>query len=82
MSDSFNKKSDHILSHMKEQVKIHVIYDGNQRQHLIYTAKRDAKNGDPCMVTEYVYDGITTRCTGFKENDAAWNSAWDADFTI
>lgn len=77
------KKSDMLLSHGKELVKQYVQYDGQSRLSKVYTARTDAPNGEPCMVTEYIYtSNISTTLLATKEGHSTWNSAWDADFTV
>ena len=40
-------------------------------------------NGAPAEVTEYIYTTPTsTQVKARKEGYSAWNSAWDADFTV
>jgi hypothetical protein len=77
-------KSELLKTHLYETVKNYVVYDGQNRQWKVYTAKSDAKDGEPCIVTEYIYTGpAATTLKGTKEASAIWDDTWvDADFTV
>lgn len=74
---SFKKATDFVLSHQKEAVKQYIAYDGSSRMEYNYVALADAAHGEPCMVTQYVYDGASARVIKTKESLSTWNSAWD-----
>jgi len=59
-----------------EFIKSYLEYDTG-RMVTVYEARANAVNGDYCLKTEYVYDGISTRVIKMKETPATWNSAWD-----
>lgn len=83
MSATVTTKTEMLKSHLNELVKNYIEFDGNNRMSKVYTAKSDAANNDPCMVTEYIYTSPTsTTLKALKEGHATWNSAWDADFTV
>lgn len=66
-----------LKSHEKELVKQYIAYDASQRVEYIYTAVKDAPNGAACMVTQYVYDGTSTRILKRKEYYGTWDSSYD-----
>ena len=61
----------------KELVKQYIEYDGSDRPEYVYTAYRDAKNGDPCEVTRYTYVTGTSRVEKRLESLGTWSSAYD-----
>lgn len=69
--------SDLVLPYMKEAVKTYSAFDGSSRLEFHYTASIDAQQGDRCMVTQYTYDGVSTRVQKTKEGLATWQAAWD-----
>lgn len=65
------------------QVKQHIVYDSASRPYLAFTAYIGAKEGDPCLVTEYVYlTASSTQVISRQERVYQWNAAWDANFTF
>lgn len=52
-------------------------YDAQFRPSAIYQAFTDAKEGDDCLKTEYIYDGLSQRIIKKKESVTDWQSAWD-----
>lgn len=76
-------KTELLKSHAKELVKTYVEFDGQGRPSKNYTAYTNARHGDPCEVTEYIFNGPTsTVIKARKEGYSTWDSAWDADFTV
>jgi hypothetical protein len=76
-------KTELLKSHANELVKQYIEFDGQGRSSKVYTAYTDAVHGAPCEVTEYIYNSPTsTVVKARKEGYAAWDSAWDADFTV
>lgn len=75
MSDS--KVKDFLQSIKNEPVKMFRIYDGSNRVQTQYEAITHAKDGDPCMRSDYVYDGASARVVQMKETVDLWDSAWD-----
>lgn len=73
MADS--KVKDFLLAIRNEPVKMYRVYDGSNRVEYQYEAITHAKNGDPCMVTQYVYDGASTRVVKMQETIETWVSA-------
>ena len=73
-----------ILSSLVGQnTKTHIEFDGNGRPEFVYQAVASAKDGEPCMVTQYVYTNIigsTIKAT--KEANSVWQDTWDVDFSI
>jgi len=70
-------KSAQLLSHAKELVKQYVTYDVSSRTEYVYTAPTDAADGAPAVVTQYEYDGTSTRITKRKESATVWDSTYD-----
>lgn len=65
------------------QVKQHIIFDGQDRPILVFTAPIDSKDGAPCTVTEYVYRSPTsTQVYKRQEREYKWKSVWDTGFTF
>jgi len=75
MSD--NKVRDFITAIRNEPVKVFRVYDGSNRVSIQYEAITHALNGDPCMKTEYMYDGTTQRVLKMKESVDTWLSSFD-----
>jgi len=73
----FKRASDFIKTQLSEGVKEHVTYDGSARITHHYTAPLSAGNGDPCLLTRYQYDGVTTRITDLVEEIGTWDGSWD-----
>ena len=67
-----------IGGHLTDPVKTYSAYDGLGRLEYVYTAKAEALDADPCMVTRYAYIGTTTRVLFMKEYVAAWDVSWEA----
>jgi hypothetical protein len=65
----------HLLTEMNEFVKKYIAYDASNRMEYVYVAKWNAINGEPCSVTRYVYDGVSTRVVKAKEYQGAWVTA-------
>lgn len=64
-----------------QQLKQHLTLDSNGRDKFIFEALVDARDGDPCLVTEYVYaDATSTRIIGRQEQQYRWNAVWDSNF--
>jgi hypothetical protein len=43
----------------------------------VYTVRADAKDGTPCSVVRYAYDGLSTRVLYMKEETANWDASWE-----
>ena len=72
-----------LKAHEKSQVKQHVVVDAQGRDYLAFTTYIGAQDGDPCLVTEYVYANLTTtKVTSRQERVYKWKAAWDAGFTF
>ena len=83
MADNANvtSNSDLFKSQASEQVNQHLVFDGQDRPILIFTASIGTVNGGPCSVTEYVYRGLTSsQITSRQERVSTWNTAWEAAF--
>lgn len=66
-----------LKSYSKELIKQYVAYDVYSRPEYIYEARADASDEDPCICTQYVYDGLTSNIVKMKETNSSWDSDWD-----
>lgn len=84
MSDKIVDSNSEILKSLdRQQLKQHIVHDSQQRVQFVFEAPVDARNGDPCLVTEYVYINSTeTIVISRQERQYRWKSAWDANFTF
>lgn len=64
-----------LISHKNELVKQYIEYDGSDRVSKVYTAHIKVKDGEACMVTEYVYVGTSTRIEKRRESYGTWVAA-------
>jgi len=69
--------SDMVSTHMSETVKTYSTFDGSSRLEYFYVAHVDAEEGDTCMLTQYAYDGTSSRIVKTKESKATWLAAWE-----
>lgn len=58
-----------------EALKVYRTYDGNNRVEFQFEAITHAKDGDPCMKTQYVYAGTSNRVIKLKETVDVWVAA-------
>jgi hypothetical protein len=72
-----NTPRDHLKTHLANGVKHYITYDVSNRMEFIYEAPADAIHGAPCLVTQYAYDGGSTRIEKSKETTGTWDSSWD-----
>jgi len=76
-------KTELLKSHKGEQVKQHIVFDAQDRPILVFSASEEAVNGDACLVTEYVYRGVTsTQVMDRQERVYQWKAAWDGNFVF
>ena len=62
---------------------MHVVVDANGRDQFVFTTYIGAGDGDPCLVSEYVYkDAMSTKVIGRQERVYKWKATWDAGFTF
>lgn len=62
----------------KQQLKQHIVHDAQNRPKFIFEAPVDAKNDDPCLVTELVYiDASESIVIKKQERVYRWKAAWD-----
>lgn len=77
MANELNKTSL-LKTQINELRKTKYFYDATGRPSYIVEAKRDALNGDPCLVTKFSYTLVTdTAMAGSIEYQGTWNSSWD-----
>lgn len=72
-----NGRSELFISHRGELVKQYIAYDASNRPEYTYTAYYLADHGDPCIVTQYSYDGTSSRIQKRKESAGTWDSSYD-----
>lgn len=73
-----NTKTELLKTIRAEVTKEYQEVDGMNRVVKKYTAAKDAANGEPCFVIEYVYSGtFPTKVIGRKEGYTTWSSAYD-----
>lgn len=78
-------KTELIKTAEKELIKQFQLLDIQGRPSKLYTASTNAKNGDPCLVTEFIYqNSSSTIMKGKKEGYSQWDTTFvpDASFTV
>lgn len=70
----------HLKTQAHELIKQHCEYDGSGRMIKVYTVKADAKDGTPCSVVNYAYDGLSSRVIFMLEDVAIWDTDWEIAF--
>lgn len=61
----------------QEPVKMFRVYDAGNRLVTQYEAVTHAKSNDPCMRTDYTYDGTSSRVVKLKESVDTWLASYD-----
>jgi len=80
---SVTTSTELLRAHQNGQTKTHVVLDANDRPNFVFTAVVDAKEGDPCMCTEYIYKNSTSVISiNQQERVYTWKSAWDSLYTF
>lgn len=64
-----------LTSVLKEPMKMYRVYDVNNRIQYQYECVANTIDQGPCMRTEYIYSGTSSRVTKFKETIDVWVSA-------
>lgn len=67
----------HLKTNQNEMIKSYITYDGSDRMSVVYEARANAEDGDPCMKTTYTYVTGTTRIEKMLEEVAEWDSSYD-----
>lgn len=67
--------TQHLKTHQHGLVKQYLTYDGSSRMEFVYEAPADAEDGAPCVKTQYVYSGVSTRIIKMLETVSTWVSA-------
>ena len=78
-------KTELIKTVEKELIKQFQLLDILGRPYKLYTASTNALNGDPCLVTEFIYQSPTsTVMKGKKEGYSQWDTTFvpDSSFTV
>jgi len=78
-------RTELLLTVEKELIKQYHELDTFGRPEFLYTAAANAKTGDPCLVTEFLYvDNVSSVSRGKKEGYSVWSESWipDTDFTV
>jgi len=69
--------SEQIKTQASQQVKQHIVYDGEGRPKYVFTAPIGAVDGNPCTCTEYVYKAANTQqVIDRQERDYRWKDTW------
>lgn len=71
------KPTDFITTHAVQGMKSYITYDAYNRMEYVYEAPVEAQAGSACMVTQYAYEGASTRVVKMKESNAVWQAGWD-----
>lgn len=77
MANQNQSVREFLMAIKQEPVKMLRVYDATNRLATQYEAVTHAKNGDPCMKTEYTYDGTSSRVVKLKESVDIWLLAYD-----
>ena len=66
-----------------QQLKQHIVHDASKRPIFIFEAPINARDGDPCLVTEYVYlDPTEPIVISRQERQYRWKEVWETGFTF
>lgn len=76
MADHATRRDSLIKTTGTDYIKTYVTYDGSNNPEFIYEAATNAKHGEKCLVTRYVYNGAN-QIEKSKESEAIWDSSWD-----
>lgn len=84
MADEIVKTKTEILKSLeRQQLKQHIVHDSQSRPQFIFEAPIDTKDGEPCLVTEYVYINATESIViDRQERQYRWKAVWDAGYTF
>lgn len=85
VDEVYISKTQQIQTIEKNLTKQYQQIDGQMRPVRIYEAIVSAKTGDPCLVTEYIYQNPTSSVIkGKKESYAQWDESFvpDSLFTV
>lgn len=69
--------SRQLKSNKEEFQKTHTEYDGSGRATHYYEAISTAADGEACMLTTFLYDGVSNRIATTREWQATWSAAWE-----
>jgi hypothetical protein len=58
-------------------MKIYRIYDVSNRIEYQYECVTTTAHGEPCLKTQYEYDGASTRVLKLKETLDVWDSSYE-----
>lgn len=78
-------KTEMLLTSEHELVKQYQLLDVENRPSKIYTAPVNARTGDPCLVSEFIYvDDTSTQMLAKKDGYATWDTSFipDSSFTV
>lgn len=84
MADDIVSTKHEILKSLEgQQLKQHIVHDSQSRAQFIFEAPVDAKDGEPCLVTELVYiDATETVVICKQERQYRWKAIWDSLFVF
>ncbi len=61
-----------LKSGFHEGMKSYYAYDASDRLEYIYESPLHTADGEPCLVTQLTYVGVTSRVQKKKESQGAW----------
>jgi hypothetical protein len=70
-------KYAHVKTGANEYIKSYITYDASSRMEYVYEARANALDGESCLRTQYVYDGLTTNVVKMCETESTWATAYD-----
>lgn len=77
MDNNFQKPRDFIASGQFEAIKMYITYDVNGRMEFVYSCNKEVPDQGPCLVTQYVYDGVSSRVIKMRESIGVWLAAYE-----
>lgn len=82
-NDAVKSRNEIIKSLQNEQSKEHIVFDAQGRMVFLFQAPISAKDGTPCLATEYVYkDPTSTLVVSRQDRVYSWKASWDAGFSF
>lgn len=81
MAKTGSNKTAMLMSLGKERFKTKYFYDGSGRNTYVVQAPVEAEDGEPALVTKFVYTGDETYPTSSREYVKTWDANWDTTET-
>lgn len=67
-----------LKTQLNEAVKEAITYDAQGRMEFHYICGADARDGDPCLVTQYAYINANSSLIVYrKETVGMWDTTWE-----